>query len=158
MIHLKKITPKITKALIDMSPGKQGKGFVAPNVVSLAQAYIWEHNNKCTPMPFAIYSDDTLVGFIQLSYATPDQDEEFDEPAYDIWRFMIDEKYQGKGFGKGALQEAVDYIRTLPCGPATKAYLSYVPGNEGAKGLYESAGFRETGELDGNEIVMALDL
>lgn len=158
MVELRKITPKNVRACLDLSPGAHGKDFVAPNVVSLAQAYVWEKNDQCTVMPFAIYKDEELVGFIQLSYATPEQDEDLDEPAYDVWRFMIDEKYQGNGYGKEALKKAIDYIKTFPCGPAGKAYLSYVPGNDGASGLYKSIGFVETGEISHGEVVMELDL
>lgn len=78
--------------------------------------------------------------------------------SYCIWRLMIDRNHQGKGYGTQALRLALDYIRTLPCGPARTCFLSYEPENTTAKKLYYRFGFRETGEMDGNEVVAALNL
>ena len=158
MIEFKAISDENFSACTKLSPGEGNLKFVAPNTMSLAQAYLAIANDLCTPMPFAIYNDGILVGFIQLAYLRADQDDDIDEPIYEVWRFMIDEAYQGKGYGKLALKKAIDYIKTFPYGQANKLYLSYVPGNEGASGLYKSVGFEATGALDGEEIVMALDL
>lgn len=78
--------------------------------------------------------------------------------SYCIWRLMIDRNHQGKGYGTQALRLALDDIRTLPCGPARTCFLSYEPENTTAKKLYYRFGFRETGEMDGNEVVAALNL
>lgn len=158
MVRLEKIADQNFKECIKLDPGEGNDKFVAPNTISLAQAYLAIANDTCTPMPFAIYEDEEMVGFIQLAYYREDQDEDIDEPDYDIWRFMIAHEHQGKGYGKAALILAIEYIKTFPCGHANKVYLSYVPGNSGARGLYTSLGFVETGKLDGNEIVMALEL
>ena len=77
-----------------------------------------------------------------------------DEPSvaennYCLWRFMIDREYQHRGLGKKALAAALDYIRTFPCGSAEYCWLSYEPENKAAKALYNSFGFVENGETDG---------
>lgn len=69
--------------------------------------------------------------------------------AYCLWRLMIDARYQGRGYGRRALQQALSYIRTFPCGPSEHCWLSYEPGNLKAKRLYESFGFAENGQMDG---------
>ena len=75
---------------------------------------------------------------------------------------MIDKRYQGKGYGRKAMQLALDYIRTLPCGPAESIWLSYEPENEVAKKLYSSFGFVEFPEFyngkEGEEIPAFLKL
>ena len=53
---------------------------------------------------------------------------------------------------------ALDYIRTFPCGSAEYCWLSYEPENKAAKALYNSFGFVENGETDGEEIVAVLKL
>lgn len=78
--------------------------------------------------------------------------------SYSLWRLMIDKKYQGKGYGKKVIELALDFIRTFPCGKAEYCYLSYEPKNEHAKRLYESFGFKETGDMDGDEVVAVLRL
>lgn len=37
---------------------------------------------------------------------------------------MIDKRYQRKGYGRKAMQLALDYIHTFPCGKVKK-YLPY---------------------------------
>ena len=71
---------------------------------------------------------------------------------------MIDQRYQGKGLGKKALNEIIKYVKTMPLGKGAKLYLSYVPGNDYAEKLYKDAGFVPNGEKDGEEIVLVLDL
>ena len=71
---------------------------------------------------------------------------------------MIDEKQQGKGYAKAAMQAALDYVRSFPCGPADCCWLSYEPENTAARSLYHRFGFRENGQTDGDEIVAVLPL
>ena len=71
---------------------------------------------------------------------------------------MIDARFQGQGFGISAMEAALDYIRTWPCGKADYCWLSYEPENTVAKALYTRMGFRENGETDGDEIVAVLPL
>lgn len=66
-----------------------------------------------------------------------------DRSDYCIWRFMIDKRFQGRGYGREALKQAVDFIRTFPCGAAEYCVLSCAPMNETAKNLYFSSGFKE---------------
>lgn len=157
-MKFEKITNENFKKCIDLSPGEDNYKFVAPNDISLAQAYVAIANDTCIPLPFGIYDEDVIVGFIMMSYIRADQDEDLDEPIYEIWRFMIGEDYQDKGYGKKSLAMAIDYIKTKPCGEATKCYLSYVPGNEKAQGLYKAVGFEETGEFDGGEVIMSVEI
>ena len=66
---------------------------------------------------------------------------------------MIDEAYQKKGYGKAAVQLALRFIDTRPCGAAKYCWLYYEPENAAARNLYGSFGFIETGEMDGEEII-----
>ena len=77
---------------------------------------------------------------------------------YNLWRLMIDEKYQNKGYGREAVRLALDFINTLPCGKAECCWLSYEPENEIARRLYQSFGFEETGEMDCDELIAVLKL
>ena len=88
-------------------------------------------------LPFGIYDGDVPVGFVMLGYDVVHGETDMPEIAkgnYCIWRFMIDEKFQGKGLGRQALQLVLDYMKTFPCGK----YGSY--GKYGNYGKYESYG------------------
>lgn len=158
MIRLEKITDKNFDRCIQLDPGKAGQDFVAPNVVSLAQAYVAKDNDTCIPMPYAIYNDEVMVGFIMLSYVKRGKDDHIDEDFYEVWRFMMDEQYQGKGYGRQALSIALDILKKFPYGKACNVYLSYVPGNDGGSHLYESVGFKATGDMLDGEILMSYSL
>ena len=78
-----------------------------------------------------------------------------DVGSYWIGGFVIDRRQQRKGYGRDALSALIDYLRGMPgvCDVA----LSYMH-NEVAKRLYAEAGFVETGETEGDEVVARLRL
>ena len=71
---------------------------------------------------------------------------------------FVDWQEQHKGYGKKAVKLALDFIQTFPCGKAEYCWLSYEPENTVAKELYASFGFKETGDMDGEEIIAVLKL
>ncbi|SHJ05620.1 diamine N-acetyltransferase [Clostridium cavendishii DSM 21758] len=156
MIELRKITEDNFNECIKLEPKEEQKRFVAPNIRSLAEAYVALSNNDCIPMTYAIYNDDIMVGFIMLAY-NEDEDHE-EENVYWVCRLMIDKRHQGNGYGKEAMIKAIEVIRTFPYGKASKVSLSYEPENEGAKRLYASLGFIETGIIEDDEMVANLIL
>ena len=159
MVTLRKITADNLWDIVALKVEENQRAFVADNTRSLLEAYV-AITNGGTALPFGIYAGEVPVGFLMIGYGCEDW---HDAPAiahdnYSLWRLMIDEKYQGQGYGKAALTAALQYIRTLPCGPATHCWLSYEPENTVAKKLYASFGFAETGDWDDNEIIAALPL
>ena len=60
---------------------------------------------------------------------------------YYIWRFMIDKRYQGKGYGKEMLRLAVKYSFEIL--KAEKITLGVFENNTSAHGCYKSVGFKE---------------
>jgi diamine N-acetyltransferase len=65
---------------------------------------------------------------------------------------MIDERFQGRGYGKAALLEIIEAMKqTEDC---REIYLSFVPENTGAEKLYLSVGFENTGEISQGEKVL----
>ena len=173
-IRLEKITDDNVEEVVKLRVAKEQKEFVASNEWSLVDAYL--SLAKGEPVfPFGIYNGKTPVGFIMISYFNDwsgyerdawlnSADYRFyqDKYFYYIWRFMIDKKYQGRGYGKEALKLALDFIRTYPCGEAGYCVLSYEPKNEAAKSLYSSLGFTELNEPgyyeEGDEISAVLKL
>ena len=159
MIHLGKLTYENFEDVFELKPKKVQYPFVASNMFSVAEAYVTMINGGHV-YPFVICNDERVVGFIQLAYGeNADQDGvSMEKDSYEVWRFMIDKRWQGRGYGKEALKQALDFIRTFPAGPAELCWISYEPENETAKKLYASFGFEETGEMYGDEIVAVLKL
>jgi len=159
MIELRKITWDNFEACINLSiTDEQEKyDFVPSNTYSLAQAYIALLYGENSPIPrtYAIYNDETMIGFTWFYYDAVTN--EYDtKPCYVILRFMIDQHYQNKGFGKHAMEKIVAYIKTYPYGEAEAIYLSYDHRNTAAIKLYQSLGYKETGEIHEDEVVTKL--
>ncbi len=159
MITLRKITAQNQWDIVALKVGEEQRSFVADNTCSLLEAYV-AITNGGTALPFGIYAGETPVGFLMIGYGCGDWPDapQVAHDSYSLWRLMIDQRYQGRGYGRAALAQALQYIRTLPCGPAAHCWLSYEPENTVAKHLYASFGFRETGEKDGNELIAVLPL
>lgn len=158
-ITLRKVTHENLRELAGLSVGEAQRGFVASNTWSIMEAYVTVTEGGVA-LPFGVYAGDTPVGFLMIGFDCMDWE---DAPvaahgAYSVWRLMIDARYQGKGYGRRALEEALRYIRTFPCGPAEWCWLSFEPDNLAARRLYQSLGFEENGEMDGNEVVAVLRL
>ena len=160
MLKLKKINRKNVGEILKLEVFDNQKRFVAPNNISIIEAYlaIVENGHVFT---FGIYNDDAPVGFLMIGFDVNSDDADAPKIAkgnYNIWRLMIDKTFQGKGFGKKAIELALEFINTFPCGTAKYCWLSYENDNYVARQLYQSVGFVETDEKDGEEIVAILKL
>ena len=159
MLEFRKITFENVYKIVSLSVNTEQKNFVATNCESLMEAYV-AVTNQGVALPFGIYDGDEAVGFIMFGYGLlgDDDEPEVAEGNYCLWRFMIDKKFQNKGYGKEAMKLALDYVRSEPCGKAKLCWLSYEPENVRAKALYAACGFVENGEVCGDEIVAIREL
>ena len=107
-IHLEKITWDNYKHICKLRVTKEQDGFVARNERSLIHAYIALSQGEIRPYPFGIYLGKKPIGFVMIGYnGWEEGDPEFMKNTYFIWRFMIDKRYQGKGYGRQAFGLAV---------------------------------------------------
>ncbi|MEU4804816.1 GNAT family N-acetyltransferase [Actinosynnema sp. NPDC023587] len=142
-MRLEPVTEDNYRAVIALEVHEEQRSFVATNLKSIADS--WIHRPRMEPL--ALYSGDDLVGFTLL----------FREQPHDlhIVRFMIDRRAQGRGLGRKGLAAIAEVARAER---RTRLSLSLVPGNAVARGLYKAFGFEDTGEVDGDEVVMKHDL
>ena len=144
-MELREITEQNYQQILDLSTGKGQEKFVMPNLYSLAHAWVF----RKTARPYALYEGEEPVGFMMFDWRP-------EEKTAEIWRFMIDYRHQGKGYGRAAMELALEKIRRA--GLFCRVQLYCVPGNEKARALYHSLGFRETGNTLDGEIQMELIL
>lgn len=141
MITLRTITKENIWAILTLEVEESQKKLVAANSISLAQAYV-----SPEAVPYAIYQDETPVGFVMYCL-DPDDDE------YWIWRLMIDQRFQGQGYGYEAMKLVLEEIRKDST--KNKVFLGVEPDGVGSKKLYTKLGFLDTGKImDGEEIWM----
>ena len=164
MITLKPITGVNFEEVLKLRASEE---FVAPNAYSLAEAYCdlkeavengEQYRQHRYSVPFAILNDETIVGFLKTGYEDG-EDINAGGDIYWLGRFMIDEKHQGKGYGKAAMTVFIDWVRSKPHGYEVKyIYTSVVPNNHIAAKLYERVGFVKTGIQFHGEDLMRLEL
>ena len=130
---------------IPLSVSKDQEQYVASTTTILARAYAYREQRS---RAFVIYDNDTPVGMVLYH----------DEDSLDAYIFseiLIDERFQGKGYGTAATKLVLD--RMKEDGRYHKVVLCYIEGNDAAKKLYEGFGFAEI-DRDEDEIIMELEL
>lgn len=150
MIELKEVTEEDFYEVIQLkvSDDQEKSRFVAPNVRSLAECWLYRKNEDV--FPYAVYNGDEVVGFLLL-------DLDAEESEYMIWRMMVDAKHQGKGYGRQIVEAVMEMARNDEDYDVLIA--DYVDGNMQMKHVLESLGFERTGfDEENNEVLMKLDV
>jgi diamine N-acetyltransferase len=149
------VTIKNWNELAKLKVREDQSKFVAPNVYSIAESQFGydepDGSGHWDMHPFGIYDGETPVGFFMYGYNFANQEFE----AF-IIRLMVDQKDQGKGYGKFGMQQMLEIFRQderIRC-----VGISYEPNNDVARKLYASLGFVETGEIHDGEVVAVLRL
>ncbi len=147
-VRLLEVTRDTVAAVCKLDAADGGRQ-VAPNSVSIAQAHF-------APEAWfrAVYDDDQLVGFLMLY--DPTLAEAPEENEFFLWRLMIDQRHQGKGLGRQAVERLVEHVVTRP--GARRLLVSHVNGAERVARFYESLGFRYTGREVEGELEMEREL
>ena len=146
-VQLKDVTASNWRKVVRLELEGSQKKLLASNLYSIAQSKFDPHAR-----PRAIYADKTVVGF--LMYDVPRAKDKEREAS--IYRFMVDRKYQGKGYGRAALARAIEEIKAIP--NIKKISICYVPKNPIAKEFYGSFGFVEKGRDEDDEVIAELAL
>jgi diamine N-acetyltransferase len=141
-VRLADVTARNWRDVIALELAEDQRRLVASNLYSLAESKF-----DALARPRAIYAGDELVGFLMYDVG------EDDPRRAVIYRFMIDRRHQGRGYGRAALRQALDEIRAQP--DVATVSICYEPDNP-AKALYASVGFIEVGSDEDGEIIAEL--
>ncbi|MCR1934154.1 GNAT family N-acetyltransferase [Clostridium tepidum] len=143
-LHLEEVTSKNWRYVISLKVNENQQNLIESNAYSIVES-------KFIPQwhPKSIYCNNNLIGFAMYGYFQKENR---------LWldRFMIDYRYQNKGYGKASLNLLINTIlKEYNC---NKIYLSIFKNNIEAMKLYKKFGFEFTGELDENgELIMVLE-
>lgn len=103
-MELRESTGENYQQVLDLSTGAGQEEFVTANLYSLAHAWVFQK----TARPYALYEGEEPVGFIMFDWRP-------EEKTAEIWRLMIDHRFQGKGNGRRAMELALEKIRRQGC-------------------------------------------
>lgn len=114
---------------------------------------------RACPRMWSVHDRDLLVGFVMISDDIPAArlaaDDDLVGP-YFLWRLLIDERFQGHGYGAATLDAVVDYLRTRPAADVLLTSCRDGPGSP--QPFYVRYGFVLTGETKWGEDLLRLDL
>ena len=144
MVHLEPVTKENLDAVLALKVLEQQKHFVSSTAESLAQAYVYTD----TAFPFAVYNDQAIVGFIMMGYYE-------EKNYYTLWKLMIDQQYQGRGYGRAALELGIAFLKDRY--QVKEIFTGVIPENKTAKSLYQSVGFEDTGLFENGMQEMRLN-
>ena len=116
---------------------------------------------EACPRMWSVHDQATgdLVGFMMISDNITEEviaaDHDIVGP-YFLWRLLIDASQQGRGYGRAALDELVEYLSTRP--GADVLYVSNVEGEGSPLPFYLGYGFEMTDRVADGEQVLRLDI
>jgi diamine N-acetyltransferase len=151
-VVLRPLTEENRPALEALRVASSQRAFVSSVADSLAEA---ERYADANPLVFGLYDRETPVGFVMIA----DDVDDPDYIAHFLWKLLIDERFQRRGFGTAALDLVAAYFRSK--GVPTM-WTSAGEGEGSPIPFYERYGFVRDGvneEDDGSrEIMLRLDL
>jgi len=149
-VELREITAANRAAVVALHVAPRQEQFVASVGRSIDEA---ARTPEANPWYRAIYAGGEPVGFVMLSWAVTPTDDILGP--WFLWRLLIDERHQRRGIGRATLGLVMDLIRAEG---ATELLTSYHTGEGEPWPFYQKLGFRPTGALDHDEVVLSLDL
>jgi diamine N-acetyltransferase len=145
-VTLREVTRENLRDVLLLQVAVEQERFVASNAISIAQAHFYPDVSWLR----AIYADEIPVGFLML-------EDEPGNPEVYLWRFMIDQRYQKRGYGRRAIELVLEHVRARPGTSALT--LSHIPGDGSPAPFYARLGFVHTGEEDPEgELLMRREL
>ena len=137
MLRLTDVTEDNWRDVASLSVKDSQKDFLAPAIGIMARGYVYRN---CNAKVFVIEMDEVIVGAALVREFT-------DEPlGYDLQQFMIDQRYQGKGYGSAALGLILDELRKE--GHFDHVEVCVKKNDAEAIHLYEKYGFVDSGFVD----------
>ncbi len=149
-VSLRAITDANRTAILDLDVAPHQQKWIASNEISLLQAIEY---SQVSPEHFAIYADETPVGFVMIGCSPINKGE---RPDWFVSRLMIDVMHQRRGYGRAAMRQIINHIRAKP--DCNELRISFEPANKPARSLYTSLGFVDHGEIYHDEVLLRMPI
>ena len=137
MITLKEIDENNWLRVAQLETTKEQKQFVASSVGIMARAYAMRGQNA---RAYAIAYEKNIVGVLLV------RDLEEEPACYDLQQFLIDYRYQNKGYGKQALRLIIDQLEREHKYDCIEVCVKM--NDAAAIHIYQKVGFTDSGYID----------
>ena len=138
-IKLVEVTEENWLEIVRLSVHEEQKSFLAPPIGILARGYVYR---GCNSRVWGIADGDQMVGVALV------RDENEEPRCYDLQQFMIDQRFQRRGYGTESLRQILSVLeqeRRFDC-----VEVCVKNTDTPALRLYEKIGFVDTGYIDPN--------
>ena len=141
MVELREINEDNYEECLSLHATNSNVDFVDPVAWSLAEAWVYYEDSR----PFAIYADNVMVGYVSM-FITDNNPQ--------IINFMIDSRFQKRGFGKAAARLCVEYL----CKEfhARRISIPVNPENITALKFWSNLGFEITDDMENGYLYMRM--
>ena len=141
LLELRKINSDNYEECLNLRTTDTSVEFVDSVAFSLAEAWVFYEESR----PFAIYADNVMVGFVSMSIVDNNPQ---------IINFMIDSRFQKRGYGTVAARLCVEYL----CKEfnARRISLPVNLENKTALKFWSSLGFERSDNIENGYLYMRL--
>jgi diamine N-acetyltransferase len=149
-VSLREVDASNREAVADLEVSQGQLRFVDTAAMTLLEAA----GHTPTPWLRAIYAGEEPVGLILVA----EHDPAGPWPYY-LWRLLIDEQHQGKGYAREAMHQLIERLRSRPdAEELVSSVATYDDMTDSPMGFYERLGFVRTGEFNEHEELIKLAL
>jgi diamine N-acetyltransferase len=154
MMEFRKIDWANFWQMIQIKTKKNQERFIQPVSVFLAQSYV-NLNLGYPDKSLAIYEEDKLIGYLKMVYVPKNvKPYHMDEDSFMIDALIIDKDYQGKGYGKVALDLAIKEIKAWAQEKAKLISLVCYQDNTVAMKVFSNKGFSLHKNYKSNMVIL----
>lgn len=147
MMKFINVTDKNFEDIFQISAKYEQWEYVKHHIFDMVNNYVAVINKEYLPIPFLVYENHNMIGFIQVNY----DDKKL---LYEICKLIVHETEQNKGYGKKILSEVIKWIY-LQYGRGTIT-ANYKISNFIANKLFSDMGFHKS--ILGDEIIAVMEM
>lgn len=137
MIHLVDVNEENWFEIINLRVNEEQQKYLDRPIGIIARGYIYRN---CNARVFGITDDSTIVGVALVRDFT-------EEPLnYDLQQFMIDARFQNKGYGTEALRQILEFLKQEARFSGVEVCVNRE--DTAAIHVYEKVGFVDSGYID----------
>lgn len=121
--------------------------YVKHHIFDMVNNYVAIVNEEYLPIPFLVYENDSIIGFVQVNYDDK-------KSIFELCKLIVHETEQNKGYGTKILSEVINWLgMKFGQGAMTTTYKA---ANIATNKLFSNVGFK--GKVVGDEIVATMEV
>ena len=141
------VTDRNFEEIFEVSAKFEQWEYVKHHIFDMVNNYVAVINEAYLPIPFLVYDNERLIGFVQVNYTQENR-------SFEICKLIVQGAEQGRGYGMGIVSELICWVfAVFGQGTMTAAYKA---SNLAADRLFSKAGFSKM--VSGEEAAAVMEI